>query len=248
MLFDALLWFWFFVAAVTCPVLFFVAAPYGRHVRGGWGPVIGDRLGWMVMEAPAALVFGACFATVQRSTIVSVVLFAMWEAHYVHRAFIYPVGLRGLERRMPVSVVCIAFLFNSVNGYLNGRYLFGLSGGYPVSWLTDPRFLVGVGLFGAGYLINRGADRVLRGLRKPGESGYKIPYGGLFRWISCPNYLGEILEWIGWAVATWSLPGLAFAAWVVANLVPRAWSHHRWYRAQFADYPEGRRALLPGIF
>jgi hypothetical protein len=32
-----------------------------------------------------------------------------------------------------------------------------------------------------------------------------------------------------------------------ANLVPRALSHHRWYQANFPDYPHERRALLPGL-
>jgi protein-S-isoprenylcysteine O-methyltransferase Ste14 len=103
-------------------------------------------------------------------------------------------------------------------------------------------------LFAVGYWINRQADRTLHNLRWPGESGYRIPRGGLYRWISCPNYLGEIVEWLGWAVATWSLPGLAFAVWAIANLAPRAWAHHRWYCNYFADYPSERKALVPGIW
>jgi len=75
----------------------------------------------------------------------------------------------------------------------------------------------------------------------------RVPHGGLFRYISCPNYFGEILEWCGWAVATWSLAGCSFALWTLANLVPRAISHHRWYRKQFADYPRSRRALVPFV-
>ena len=82
-------------------------------------------------------------------------------------------------------------------------------------------------------------------LRKPEESVYKVPYGGLYKWISCPNYLGEILVWIGWAIATWSLPGLSFAVWTVANLVPRAWSYHKWYQTNFDNYPQERKALIP---
>ena len=66
-----------------------------------------------------------------------------------------------------------------------------------------------------------------------------MPRGGFFRWVSCPNYLGEMLQWSGFALATWSLPGLSFALWTVANLLPRAVAHHRWYRREFADYPEG---------
>ena len=115
-------------------------------------------------------------------------------------------------------------------------------------WLIDPRFQAGLVLFVTGHAINRHADRTLHNLRQPGETGYAIPTGGLYRWISCPNYLGEMIEWIGWAVATWSPAGLAFATWVAANLVPRAHAHHLWYQEQFADYPPERRALLPGLW
>jgi protein-S-isoprenylcysteine O-methyltransferase Ste14 len=75
-----------------------------------------------------------------------------------------------------------------------------------------------------------------------------IPRGGLFRWVSAPNYLGEMMEWVGFAIATWSLAGAAFAVWTIANLLPRAVSNHRWYRSKFADYPPERRALIPWIF
>jgi 3-oxo-5-alpha-steroid 4-dehydrogenase 1 len=247
--FDVLVIGWLTVAAVTCAALFFVAAPYGRHARSGWGPAVENRLGWIVMEAPAALVFGAWFALGREAdTTTALVFFGLWEVHYVHRAFIYPLGLRGRDKRMPVAVAGMAFLFNAVNGYLNGCYLFDLSGGYPNEWLGDPRFVAGLGLFLTGFMVNRQADHTLRTLREPGEGGYRIPVGGLYRWVSCPNYLGEIVEWTGWAVATWSLAGLAFAAWTAANLAPRAWAHHAWYRAHFADYPPERRALLPGLW
>jgi protein-S-isoprenylcysteine O-methyltransferase Ste14 len=103
-------------------------------------------------------------------------------------------------------------------------------------------------VFIAGFAICRQADAVLRRLRQPGQSGYQIPYGGLFRWVSAPNYLGEIVEWGGWALATWSIPGLAFFLWVLANLVPRARANHRWYHRHFPDYPQERRALLPGLW
>jgi len=74
-----------------------------------------------------------------------------------------------------------------------------------------------------------------------------MPRGGLFDLVSCPNYFGEVLEWTGWAIATWSLPGAAFAAFTFANLAPRALSNHEWYRRTFADYPASRRALLPYV-
>ena len=248
-LFNNLLIGWFILAAVTIPFLSLIAAPYGRHSRRGWGPTVDNRLGWVVMEAPAALVFATFFLLGEEPhTATALVFLALWEAHYLHRAFVYPLGLRGKGKRMPVVVAGSALLFNTVNGYLNGRYLFSLSGGYPPDWLTDVRFLAGLALFLTGYVVNRWADHVLRNLRQPGECGYRIPHRGLYQWVSCPNYLGEIVTWAGWAVATWSLPGLVFAFWTIANLAPRARAHHRWYRERFPDYPPKRRALLPGLW
>ena len=65
--------------------------------------------------------------------------------------------------------------------------------------------------------------------------------------MSCPNYLGEILEWSGFALAAFSWPALGFALYTAANLGPRALAHQRWYRERFPDYPADRRALVPGL-
>ncbi len=247
--FDVLLLSSLVTAAVTAVFLVFVAAPYGRHVRKGWGPTLDNRLGWVLMEAPAPLVFGLCFMVGEaRNTLTALIFLIMWEVHYIHRSFIYPFGLRGEGKRMPIVIAGTGLLFNALNGYLNGRWLFTFSGGYSNLWLLDVKFVAGLLIFVAGFIINRQADRTLRRLREDGESGYAVPSGGMYRWISCPNYFGEIVEWIGWAIATWSLAGLAFAVWTAANLVPRARSHHQWYRESFADYPQERKALVPRLW
>jgi steroid 5-alpha-reductase/3-oxo-5-alpha-steroid 4-dehydrogenase 1 len=226
--------------------LFFIAAPYGRHSRTGWGPTISDKLGWIVMESSAPVMFFACYLTGHHNTgLVAFAFLAMWELHYIQRAFIFPFTLRNVSGRMALVVIFLGFIFNMANAYINGRFVFDLSGGYPANWLLGPRFILGATFFISGYIINRHSDWTLRNLRRPGESGYKIPQGGLYRWISCPNYFGEILIWAGWAMATWSLPGLAFAIWTAANLIPRARSHQRWYQQNFPDYPENRKTLIP---
>jgi 3-oxo-5-alpha-steroid 4-dehydrogenase 1 len=237
------------VATAVFIALFFVSAPYGRHARRGWGPLIPNHVGWLTMEAPAAVVFAVFFALGTAPKNLTILLFfILWELHYVHRAFIYPWTIRDGHKKIPVAVVLLGFVFNLGNAYANGYYLFTLSGGYPQSWLLDGRFLAGVALFVAGFTINRWADLTLRSLRQPGETGYRIPYGGLFNLVACPNYLGEIIEWFGWALATWSLPGLAFAIWTFANLAPRARSHHAWYHHNFPDYPPDRKALIPWVW
>ena len=90
------------------------------------------------------------------------------------------------------------------------------------------------------------ADHVLINLRKPGETGYKIPYGGAFRFVSGANFFGEILEWTGFAIASWSAAGAFFALTTALNIGPRALQHHQWYLRKFGDkYPRQRRALVP---
>ncbi len=247
--FDWLLAVAFGLAVVVFVMLFFITAPYGRHVRRGWGPDLGSRLAWVVMEAPSPVLFGLLFLTGSNPvTLTSVAFLVMWEAHYFHRAFLYPFTLRGTVRRMPLVVVGMGIVFNLMNAYLNGRWLFHFSPGYGSGWLHDPRFIGGVTLFVVGYFINRQADLALRSLRREGDSGYRISNSFFHRLVSSPNYLGEIVIWTGWAVATWSLPGAAFAVWTFANLAPRARTNHRWYHETFPDYPPERKALLPGIW
>lgn len=200
------------------------------------------------MEFPAFMVMLIFFFIgISKTTAVTVIFILLWAAHYFHRTFIYSFIMKGGGKKFPLILVAFAFIFNSINGYLNGRYLFHFApaGKYNASWLHDPRFITGVIIFIAGMSINIYSDHILRGLRKNGQAGYLIPQGGLFKYVSCPNYFGEILEWTGWAIATWSLPGLAFAVFTSANLMPRAFSNHRWYLEYFPDYPGDRKALIP---
>lgn len=233
------------LAALTFVSLFFVTAPYGRHARKGWGPEIGQRAGWVLMELPASLLWLAIYlAGAHALDAAPLALLALWQLHYVNRTFVFPFRIRADGKTTPISIVATAIVFNTLNAYVNARWVSEL-GSYPASWLLDARFVVGAALFLAGFAINQHADWVLMSLRKPGEKGYKVPRGGMYRWISCPNYFGEILEWTGWAIATWSLAGLAFALYTIANLAPRAIKHHQWYLEKFPDYPRERRALVP---
>jgi hypothetical protein len=80
------------------------------------------------------------------------------------------------------------------------------------------------------------------------SAGYKVPHGGLFRFVSAANFTAEILEWTGYAIATWSLPGLAFACFTFCNLAPRGVAHHRWYKRNMTGYPADRKAIIPFLW
>lgn len=248
-LYHVLLMTMFALAGVVFAVLGLVSAPYGRHTRGGWGPSVPERVGWVLMEAPASLLFAWVYLQGSRAfELVPLLMLVLWQAHYVHRSFVYPLMMRPRPgRRMPVLVMSMALVFNALNAYLNARWLTELGPGYGLGWLLSFRFLYGLMLFCTGFAINRWADAKLRSLRKPGDSGYSIPTGGLYEEISCPNYFGELLQWVGWSVLTWSPAGLAFAAFTAANLVPRAVTHHRWYQRTFPEYPRRRKALIPFV-
>ena len=135
-----------------------IPAPYGRHSRSGWGPTISDKLGWVVMEATALLIFVAFFMLGSTTTIPALVLLGLWCLHYIDRTFIYPFNLRSTSNRMPIIVMSAGLLFNAVNGYLNSRYIFTFSNGYTNEWLVDYRFIIGLSLFLTGFIINRSAD------------------------------------------------------------------------------------------
>ena len=237
----------FALAAVTVLALLFVVAPYGRYEREGWGPTLPAALGWVLMELPAVALFAVFFfAGDHRFEATPLVLLGLWQLHYLNRTFVFPLRMRAPSRRIPLLVTFLAIVFNTLNAYINARWI-GHLGTYGIAWLVDARFLLGATVFLAGWLGNLLADAILRSLRKPGEAGYRIPRGGLYRWVSAPNYLCEILEWTGWAIATWSTAGLAFAVYTAANLGPRALMHHAWYREHFADYPPERKALIPHL-
>jgi 3-oxo-5-alpha-steroid 4-dehydrogenase 1 len=229
-------------------VLLFITAPYGRYTRPGWGPEINRKLGWALMELPSILVVAFCFVVGRKPNLVLFILFTAWQVHYVHRSVIYPLLLKG-KKGMPIGVVAMVVVFNVINSYLQGRWLFTLAPGaaYGNEWLKDPRFVAGLSLFVLGMILNMYSDYNLRNLRSKGAE-YRMPHRGMFTWVSCPNYLGEIIEWTGWALATWSLAGLVFAFWTWANLTPRARSHHLWYKEKFPEYPQERKALIPFLF
>jgi 3-oxo-5-alpha-steroid 4-dehydrogenase 1 len=245
--FYLIVYIWIAIGVLIFPFVLKIAAPYGRHTTKNWGPLLPNRLGWIIMESPALLVFAGFFLFGSAPhNIVTWVFFTLYVFHYVNRTFIFPLRLRTPGKMMPVSIVLMALGFNFVNGFINGYYL-GYLSDYPLSWLTDPRFIIGIIMFVSGLAINWQTDNILIHLRKPGETGYFIPRGGFFTWISCPNHFGEIIEWCGFAVMTWSSPALAFAVWTIANLVPRALHHHKWYREKFAEYPKERKAVFPFV-
>lgn len=237
-----------FIAGIATFVsLMYIKAPYGRHIKEGWGPTIPNKWAWVLMEIPSVLAFAGTYALGSYShETSSMMLAALWLSHYCYRTFIFPNLIRSKNKQMPLSIAMTGFGYNTFNSYLNARWISHL-GSYPSSWEKDPRFILGSMIFASGLVLNIHSDQILINLRKPGETSYKIPVGGGFDYVSSPNYLGELIEWAGWSIASWSLPGLSFALYTGANLIPRAIANHKWYKEKFPEYPEDRKAIVPKI-
>ena len=245
--FYILITIWVVIAVGTFIYLFFDNAPYGRHIRKGWGVVIPARIAWVIMESPCVILMIAFGLIVKdQLQLVHQVFLLLWLTHYIHRTFIYPLVIQITNPSMPISIAASAFFFNIINVTIQAIGIFYYTQ-YSNEWLSSTPFLIGLGFFLLGMFINIRSDYIMIALKKRKGPGYHLPNSFLYKHLSAPNYFGEIIEWIGWAILTSSISGVVFLIWVIANLFPRALAHHRWYLSKFENYPKNRKAIIPGI-
>ncbi|XP_044150289.1 3-oxo-5-alpha-steroid 4-dehydrogenase 1 [Bufo gargarizans] len=239
-------YFMVLMGVISYILLRFIRVPYGRYASSVFGPPVPVRFAWFLQELPSLSVPVYYLAVHREVEAPSKVLLGAFICHYVHRTLIFPFLIRG-GKPTPLASFSLALIFCCYNGYLQSSYLCKYSDLRP-TWTHDPRFIIGIALFICGMLINIHSDHILRNLRNPGETGYKIPRGGLFEYVTGANFLGEIVEWSGFAIAGWSIPGAAFALFTLLVLLSRAQQHHQWYIEKFEDYPKARKILIPFIY
>ena len=238
---------WVTVAVITFIYLFFESAPYGRHIKDGWGVKISARLGWIVMESPCVfLMILYAILVYDQLKNYHIIFLILWLTHYIHRTLIYPFAIKVTNPYMPISIAASAFFFNIINVSIQAYGIFYFTQ-FSQDWLVSNTFMIGLSLFLIGMYINIKSDYIMINLKKEKGPGNHIPNSFLYKYLSAPNYFGEIIEWLGWAILTWSISGLVFLIWVIANLFPRAISHHKWYLNKFEDYPKNRKAIIPGV-
>ena len=227
-------------------LLQFVTAPYGRHIKKGWGIEISNKLAWFLMEVPSFAIILYFYLSSNQSTYASL-LSILWLIHYFNRTFIFPLRIRTKGKKMPLAITVSAIGFNFMNAGLNGYFLANFEN-YTSELFYSWNFILGIFLFIFGFISNQISDTILINLRKPGENGYKIPQGFLFNYISCPNHFSEFVQWFGFALMAMNFPAFCFLIWTAANLIPRASKHHKWYKSHFKDYPKNRKAFIPKIW
>lgn len=241
---------------VLAVIVFFalqrISAGYGIMYTKKWGATLGNRLGWVLMEVPSFVCMLLLWIFSPRAADPApAVMASLFLIHYLQRAFIFPLLIRG-NSRMPISIIVMGVTFNVINSYMIGGWIFYVAppGTYPTSWLESPLFILGTLIFIAGMIINLQSDHIIRHLRRPGDSRHYIPYGGMYKYVTSANYFGELTEWAGYAILTWSMGAFAFFIWTFANLAPRARTLHKRYVSEFGSQYEslGRKYIIPFIY
>ncbi|XP_076809465.1 3-oxo-5-alpha-steroid 4-dehydrogenase 1-like [Clavelina lepadiformis] len=235
-------------ALITPLVIMGGLLPYGRYTYRQKMVYVDSKIGWVLQESPSFLIPLHAVWTARNNlpSLPALILLAAFLIHYGYRVLVYSLKIRG-GKPSPLSFVFLAALFCACNGYMQANFLLHYSS-YPMSWMTEWNFMVGIVLFAIGLYTNIRCDNILRNLRKPGETGYKIPRGWVFDYVSGGNYFGESLEWTGWALACWSVQGFSFAVFATTFLLCRSVEHHKWYHSNFRTYPKDRKIFIPFVW
>ena len=251
-LFTYLLWVMSFLAIVVFICLYFITAGYGQFRTKRWGYSIDNRVAWFLMEAPVFFVMLIIWCRAGFPfQLPELILLGLFLVHYFQRSFVFPSLMKG-HSRMPLSIMMIGIIFNVINGIMQGGGLFW----FPIpaytqgaSYLLRWNAIVGIIVFLFGMIVNWHSDYVIRHLRQPGETRHYLPQAGFYRYVTSANYFGELVEWIGFAIAAANPAAWVFALWTGANLIPRAHAIHRKYHEEFGDEAVGtRRRIIPLVY
>ena len=130
------------IALIVFVALYFVKAGYGIFRTSSWGAAISNKLAWILMEAPVFLVMCVMWMySERRFEPVILTFFLFFQLHYFQRAFIFPLLLKG-KSKMPLAIMSMGILFNLLNGYMQGEWIFYLAPAGPETVLS-PQFHTG---------------------------------------------------------------------------------------------------------
>lgn len=173
-----------------------------------------------------------------------------WSFHYAKRELETLFIHRFSHATMPLS-----------NLIKNSVYYWGFAA-YVAYFVNHPLYTppaedlvyTGMCLFYFMEIGNLSAHWTLRALRPPGTKIRRIPHGGLFEFVSCPNYTYEILSWLGFNLMTRTVAGILFMAAGAIQMIIWAQNKHRRYLREFDGedgrprYPQNRKIIIPFLY
>ena len=169
--FTGFLVIWSLIGMAVFVALFFKVAPYGRYTNPKPLLQISSKSGWILMESPSIIgivIFFILFY--EKIGLVETLFCNIWLIHYFHRTLIWPFRARLKDKKMPIGIVLLAFVFNTVNVSTQCVWIF-LLGEYSQEWISSPQFIIGISIFAAGMYINVRSDNILMNLREENDKG-----------------------------------------------------------------------------
>jgi hypothetical protein len=239
------------VFIITLFVSYFIPAHYGKFFDPQKSKItLSNTLGWMIMETPNLIVTTFFFfyhPLMNTNGFFRLMSLLPFFIHYFHRSLIYPFKLEN-AKKMPLDISLYGCIFCTLNSIIQNRSILYFAN-YSVKGnpFLDKQLLFGLCIFLLGMYINIKSDYMMLEQKKK-TTGYIIPYGFLYNYISSPNYLGEIIEWIGFATAVKTLSSWIFVFTTIVAIFPRAVTSHRWLKEKFgSEFPKERKAIIPYI-
>lgn len=173
-----------------------------------------------------------------------------WTFHYAKRELETLFIHRFSHATMPLT-----------NLFKNSMYYWGFAA-YVAYFVNHPLYTaptedlvyIGMCLFYFMEIGNLSAHWTLRTLRPPGTKIRRIPRGGLFEFVSCPNYTYEILSWLGFNLMTRTVAGILFMLAGAVQMIIWAQGKHRRYLQEFDGldgrprYPPNRKVIIPFLY
>ncbi|KAF7540034.1 hypothetical protein G7054_g1697 [Neopestalotiopsis clavispora] len=174
--------------------------------------------------------------------------FACIALHFLKREYETVFVHKFSASTMPVwNVFRNSFFYWAVAGLQAGLEVYA-----PFSWTAKADNLaidaLGLALFLFGEIANLRVHAYLSTLRSPGGTERQIPRGHGFELVTCPNYMFEVIAWVGMILVSRS-PSVAFFI-TIGSMYMFSWGKgkERAYRKEFGDkYKKKQFVMLPGL-
>ncbi|CAJ2511724.1 Uu.00g073490.m01.CDS01 [Anthostomella pinea] len=174
--------------------------------------------------------------------------FAMIMAHFIKRELEVSFVHKFSANTMPAAyIVRNSFFYWVAAGLLGALEIYAP---FSPAALARTRAIdyLGLALYFFGQYGTARVHWYLASLRKPGETARKIPRGNGFELVTCPNYMFEVIAWIGIILVTRSPTLVVFIAIGIYYMYIWGVGKEKAYRKEFGDkYKKKRYVMLPGL-
>ncbi|CCF36891.1 3-oxo-5-alpha-steroid 4-dehydrogenase [Colletotrichum higginsianum] len=174
---------------------------------------------------------------------------AMFLGHFLKREYETLFVHKFSANTMPLrNIFKNSFFYWAFAGLLSAWHVYSPSSPTALA-RNDAVDVLGTIIFLFGEASNAIVHLNLASLRSHGGTERQIPRGYGFSLVTCPNYMFEIISWIGVIITSRSWAVAVFIAIGAAQMAQWAKGKERAYRKEFPEtYKKKKFVLLPGIF